>query len=378
MKKINRALTVCMFVTATLSVFGFFGCSKKKSAADESSPAAVSGLDKVTFISPTPLESYDYLAIYAGMALGYFKDEGIDLTLIEQTGTDDMKMIASGQAQFGYPSPGVMWSCVDAGITGVKAVCNYDSIQIFGLATNKSSNIKSFADLKGKTIALGADSWTALMAPIFSGAGMKLSDVKFMTYGNGSYEATASGAVPALATWLSEYCQLVGQGYNFGYLDGNEVAPQVSNSLCTSEALIKSNPGLVQRFVNALTKSMYFCYLNVDAAADLTLLHCPNLKIEWDGAHGAAVGDVEQIFGISSDAQKATVTAGIGKFDLKMCQNAADNLFKAGAISKQYTADGYYTNQFAEAALWDKSKIEADAAAYKCSSPQYAKKYSGS
>jgi ABC-type nitrate/sulfonate/bicarbonate transport system substrate-binding protein len=372
MKKTNKALSVCTFAAAVLSISGFFGCSRK-TAAEGSSSAPAAGPDKVTFISPTPLESYDYLAIYAGMALGYFKDEGIDLTLIEQTGTDDMKMIASGQAQFGYPSPGVMWSCVDAGITGVKAVCNYDSIQIFGLATNKKAGITTFADLKGKTIALGADAWTAIMAPVFSGAGLKLSDVKFMTYGNGSYEATASGSAAALATWLSEYCQLVGQGYDFGYLDGNEVAPQVSNSLCTSEALIKSNPGLVQRFVNALTKSMYFCYLNVDAAADLTLLHCPNLKIEWDGAHGAAVGDVEQLFGISPDDQKAAVAAGIGKFDLKLCQNAADNLLKAGAVSKQYTAGDYYTNQFVNNLSWDKSKIETDAAAYKCSSPQYKK-----
>lgn len=372
MKKTNRALSVCIFAAAVLSISGFFGCSRKTAAAGSSS-APAADLDKVAFISPTPLESYDYLAIYAGMALGYFKDEGIDLSLIEQTGTDDMKMIASGQAQFGYPSPGVMWSCIDAGIAGVKAVCNYDSIQIFGLATNKNAGITTFADLKGKTIALTADSETAIMAPVFSGAGLNLSDVKFMTYGNGTYEATASGAASALATWLGEYCQLVGQGYDFGYLDGNEVAPQVSNSLCTSETLIKSNPDLVQRFVNAFTKSMYFCYLNVDAAADLTLLHCPNLKIEWDGAHGAAMGDVEQMFGISPDDQKAAVAGGIGKFDLKLCQNAADNLLKAGAISKQYTAGGYYTNQFVNNLTWDKSKIEADAAAYKCSSPQYKK-----
>ena len=345
-------------------------CSAKKKTEEKGSAGK---LDTVSFVSPTPLESYDYLAIYAGKKLGYFEAEGIDLKLIEQTGTDDMKMIASGQAQFGYPSPGVMWSCIDAGISGVKAICNYDSIQIFGFAVNKKENITSFGQLKGKNVALATESWSALLAPVLNGAGMKISDVNLVTYGTGRFEAVGSDTVPALGTWLSEYCQLVGQGYDLGYLDGNSVAPQVSNSLCTSEKLIKDNPDLVQRFVNAFTKSMYFCYCNPEAAADITLTTCPNLDISWKGGLGAAKGDVEQIFGVSDDDQKKTIAGGIGKFDMAMCQNAADHLYEAGAVSKKYTASEYYTNEFVDSISWDKNQVESDAAAYKCSSPQYAK-----
>ena len=134
--KVLGFVLACTMGTALLT-----GCG---SDSKKSSSLAVTedGLTKVTFVSPTSLESYDYLAIYAGEYLGYFEDEGLEVELVEQTGTDDVKMLAAGTAQFAYPSPGVMWSCIDAGITDVRAICNYDSIMIFGLAVNPQSGIK--------------------------------------------------------------------------------------------------------------------------------------------------------------------------------------------------------------------------------------------
>lgn len=364
---------ISLLLTLALGAACIAGCTSEsgESSTSPSESSAKDGLTKVTFVSPTALESYDYLAIYVGKYLGYFEDEGLDVELVEQTGTDDMKMLASGTAQFAYPSPGVMWSCIDAGITDVQAICNYDSIMIFGIAVNADAGIESFSDLKGKDVALATESWSSLLAPILNGAGMETTDVNLVTYGDGRYEAVASGSAPALGTWLSEYCQLVGQGYNFEYLDGNTVAPQVSNSLCTSKTFMESDPETVQKFVNAFTKSMYFCYCNPEAAADITLLTCPNLEIEWEGALGAAEGDIKQIFGITEEDMEKTIEYGIGKFDDTLCQNAVDHLYEAGTISNQYTATDYYTNEFVDEISWSKEDVEADAAEYECSSKQY-------
>ncbi len=387
MNKIAKAF-VCVAL-ATALVAGLAACSSApasgssaESAAPASSAAASTeaagsasaegGLTEVTFVSPTALQSYDYLAIYAADYLGYFKEEGIKVKYVEQLGADDVKMVASGTAQFAYPSPGVYNSCIDAGITNVKAIMNYDSVQIFGVALNKSAGIKDWADLKGKDVALYNEAWSSLMSPLLDKAGMKLEDVNMVSYGDGRYEAVKSGKAPAMATWLSEYYQLVGQGYDLDYLDGNKICPQVSNSLVTSDELIQSNPDLVKKFVRAMTKAMYFCYLNPDAAADITLLTCPNLQIDWKGAQGATKGDVMQIFGTSEEEQKKTIEAGIGLFDMTKAQNAADNLLKAGAISTAIDTSKYYSNDFVDTS-WDKAKVEADAKAYTCTSPQYTK-----
>jgi NitT/TauT family transport system substrate-binding protein len=368
-----RKIALCMAII--LIIDGLGGCSKSKKSAggiiQESKEAVPSSLETVAFISPTALESFDNLPLYVGIKMGYFQSEGINLKLIEQTGTDDVKMIASGQAQFGYPSPGVMWSCIDAGITNVKAICNMNPTQMFGIAVRKDSGISTFADLKGKKIAIAVESWSALLAPLLKGAGMGLNDVTLVTYGTGRFEAVASGAAPALFTWLSEYGQLIGQGYKFNYLDGNTIAPQVSNSLCTSTDMINKEPDIVQHFINAFSKSMYFCYCNLDAAADITLLSCPSLDIGWSGAYGAAKGNLQGLFGITENDQKNRIAKGIGRFEMPMCQNTIDHLYESGAIKKEYTASDYYTNEFADKLSWDKSKIESDAAAYVCTSSQY-------
>lgn len=369
----NRTVKrVCSSLMAAVMAAVIAGCGSSSSAeSGGGTEKTADGLDKVTFVSPTALESYDYLAIYAADYLGYFEEEGIDVELVEQIGADDVRMIASGTAQFGYPSPGVFMSSIDAGIDNVVGICNYDSIQIFGIAVNKDSEIKSFEDLKGKDVALYNESWTSLLAPLLDKSGLAMDDINMVSYGDGRYEAVSSGKAAGLGTWLSEYHQLVGQGYKFRYLDGNSICPQVSNSLCTNKELLEKDPDLVKRFVRAFTKGMYFCYCNPEAAADITLLTCPNLEIDWEGARGASEGDVMQIFGTTKEDQKKMVEKGIGLFEMEYCQNAADNLKASGAIKNDLDASKYYTNDYIDTG-WDKASVEEDAANYKCSSEAYA------
>ena len=370
---------VSMSIAAVMSICLLAGCSSGSTGGSTEgtektgSNGESDGLTKVTFVSPTALESFDYLCIYAADYLGYFEDEGLDVEYVEQMGSDDCKMLAAGTAQFAYPSPGVMLSSVDAGVTDIQAILNYDSIQIFGFATNKDANIKDINDLVGKEIASPAEATAAVISPVLDKAGIDPSEVTFITYGDSRYEAVSSGATPALVTWLSEYYQLLGQGYDLDYIDGNEYAPQVSNSLCTSKTFAKENPETVNKFLRAFVKGMYFCYLNPEAAADITLLTCPNLEIDWDGACGASVGDIKQIFGIEEEDMKKDVEDGIGLFDMEMCQMACDNLLSAGTLSNEIKAEDYYTNEYVEpiAESLDKATVEKDAESYECTSEAY-------
>jgi ABC-type nitrate/sulfonate/bicarbonate transport system substrate-binding protein len=381
MEKEKMLKKIGILLLAACMCFALFGCGGSGDSAEDDSTESSSdsgqaeeenggGLDHVTFVSPVALDSFDLMATYAAKHLGYFEEEGIDVEFVEQLGTDDVKMVAAGTAQFSYPSPGVFMSSIDAGIENVKAVANYCSIQIFGIASNKDANIKSWDDLKGKDVALGSESWTPLFTPILHAAGVSPDDVNMVSFGTGRYEACASGQTPALGTWLNEYYQLLGQGYDFDYLDGNTVAPQISNALCTSLDIIENNPDLVRRYIRAFAKGTYFLYLNPEAAADITLLTRPNLVIDWEGAVGAAKGTVMMQFGTDEAEQKERLDAGIGLFDFEYCQNAADNLLAAGAISNPIDASKYYTNEFVDTG-WDKAPIEADAAAYSFSSAVY-------
>lgn len=379
MKKnlLKRLLSIGLI--GVLSVSCFFGCGNSSASSSNASGDLTKdkdGLTEVTFVSPTALESFDYLAIYVAQDMGYFKDEGLKVKLVEQLGSDDCKMLAAGTAQFAYPSPGVMFSSIESGVTDIEAITNYDSVQIFGFAINKDSGIKSVQDLKGKKIATYSNAWDALGAPILQGAGLSNSDVTYVSYGDSRYQAVANGSTPALITWLAEYWQLVGQGYDLDYLDGNDYAAQVSNALCTSKTFAKAHPDIVKKFIRAFLKGLYFCYCNPDAAADITLRTCPNLDINWDGATGAVKGNLQQFFGVDENAEKKYIENGIGIFDMDMCQAAADHLKESGTIKNSYKASDYYTNEYVSEVTkdLDKKTVEADAKAYQCSSKQYKEK----
>ncbi|MDR3365207.1 MAG: ABC transporter substrate-binding protein [Clostridiales Family XIII bacterium] len=377
-----------LMVLAMVMVLAFAGCGGggteagggaaggSLAGADSTSPDSAAGsLKKVSFVAPVALDSFDLMALYAADYLGYFEEEGIDVEFIEQLGTDDVKMVAAGTAQFSYPSPGVFMSSIDAGVDNVTAVANYCAIQIFGIATNKDSGIQSFEDLKGKQIALGSEAWTPLFTPILFKAGVQPEDVEMVSFGAGRYEACASGQTPALGTWLNEYYQLLGQGYDFEYLDGEQVAPQLSNALCTSNDIIESDPELVRSFIRAFVKGQYFLHLNPEACADITLYTRPDLKIDWAGAVGAAKGTDMMELGTTEAEQQARIEAGIGLFDMAYAQNAADNLLAAGAISGEIDASKYYTNDFVDTG-WDKAAVEADAAGYEFVSDVYSEAHS--
>ncbi|MDR0875470.1 MAG: ABC transporter substrate-binding protein [Clostridiales Family XIII bacterium] len=344
--------------------------SSDKGSGDADTGTANSGLKKVTFVGPVALDSFDQVALFAADYLGYFEEEGIDIEFVEQLGTDDVKMVAAGTAQFSYPSPGVFMSSLDAGVDNVTAICSYCSIQIFGVAYNKDSGISDWSDLEGKQMALGSEAWTPLYTPILFKAGLDPEQIEMISFGAGRFEACASGQTPTLGTWLNEYYQLLGQGYDFGYLDGNQVAPQLSNTLITSNDIIENDPDLVRSFIKAFAKGQYFLYLNPEAAADITLYTRPDLKIDWEGAVGAAKGTNEMELGRTEEEQKARVEKGIGYMDLAYAQNAADNLLAAGAISKAIDASQYYTNEFVDPS-WDKAPVEEDAANYEFVSAIY-------
>jgi ABC-type nitrate/sulfonate/bicarbonate transport system substrate-binding protein len=340
------------------------------SAGGGSEAASSGGLEQVKFVAPVALDSFDLMALYAADYLGYFEEEGLAVEFIEQLGTDDVKMVAAGQAQFSYPSPGVFMSSIDAGVDNVTAVCNYCAIQIFGIAFNKESGISDWEDLRGKQIAVGSEAWAPLFTPILFKAGISADEVEFVNYADARYAACEENQTPTLGTWLNEYYQLQGQGYDFGYLSGDEVAPQLSNALVTSNDIIENNPELVKKFTRAFTKGQYFLYLNPEACADITLYTRPNLVIDWEGAVGAAKGTNMMELGIPEEEQIARIEAGIGLFDMTYAQNAADNLLEAGAIQNAIDASQYYTNDYVDNS-WDKAEVEEDAANYEFVSKIY-------
>lgn len=368
-----------MLLVAALAITSLAGCGgstgsssgsaeTSEETSEETGEEASEETVSITIASPTALESFDHAVIYVAQAMGYFEEEGLNVTLADGTGKDT-KMVSAGQAQFSYPSPGLTLAAIEAGLD-IVAVCNWDVVNIFGFAVGKDSGIASWEDFKGKSIALGDASWQSIAEPILAKAGIGAEDVTWEVVGDSRFQAVATGQCDILFTWLCEYGQCIGQGYDFSYFDGNEQIPQLSNGLVTSRAYAEENPDVVKKMTKAYTKAIYFCYANPEAAADTVLAKCPSLEMDKEAAISAMEYCVKSFFGMTEEAQKAYIESGIGLYEEEPWKLAIESSLASGTITKEIDASTVYTNDYV-VNDWDKTEVEEDAAAYEFQSAQF-------
>lgn len=363
MKKL-LSVTLCGALGASLLA----GCG---SSGSESSTGASGDLTTVNMVSPSALASLDLCWVYAADALGFLEEEGIAINMIECTDSSDPKILGTGQADFGGFSPSVGLTAVQSGVDNIEGICNVVAYNMFGIALNKDSGISDWADLNGQQIGFLNDTGSVLYNPILQAAGVDTSTVTYISYGTSEYEALASGQVPAMGTWLSEYYMCEGMGYDWDYLSGHDVLPQIANSLWVNTDFAEKNPDIVKGMVRAVTKAMYACYYNPEVVADLTLARYPAIEITWEGAVGAVEGNAAGMFGIDESEQQANIDAKqIGVYDMDVVAQTVENLKTGGALTDDKDYASHYTNDYTQADI-DYSEVEKVCDSYEFQSAIY-------
>ncbi|MDR0886718.1 MAG: ABC transporter substrate-binding protein, partial [Clostridiales Family XIII bacterium] len=327
-----------------------------------------SKLTHIKIASPTFPESFDQIHHYVPIYLGYFEEEGLEVELVDGTGKDT-KLLQSGDVQFIGPSSGLVLSGREAGLD-LQTVFNECPVNIFGFAVKSDSDIKDWKDFEGKSIALGDASWQPLAEPILQAGGIDTTKIEWVVLGDTRYQGVDKGQADILFTWLGEIGQLLGQGFDFRYFNGDELLPQVSNTIVTTETYAAENPEIVKAYNRALAKGIYFIFNNPEAAADIVLQSVPSLEIDKAGAVSTSDYCVKTYLGVTEEEQKAAIEAGIGTSYDETWTNAIDAALKAGTITKDVDAKDVFTNDYIDNS-WDKAAVEEDAKNYEFKSKQF-------
>ncbi|WP_381791999.1 ABC transporter substrate-binding protein [Streptomyces niveus] len=216
-------------------------------------------LDKVTLT----LNWYPYgehAPFYYGVKEKIFEKHGIDLEIRAGQGSQKtVQATAAGQTDFGWADTPAVISGVDQGVNvkslGVMLQTTPSSVQFFA-----DQNIKTPADIKGKTIAGTAGDALSKTFPIFlEKNGLKLSDVKIQnTDPAGKIAAVISGKTDALLGYASdqgptmadkakkdvEYLRFSENGLNF-----------YSNGLIAGQKILKTDADLTKRMATAVSEA---------------------------------------------------------------------------------------------------------------------------
>jgi ABC-type nitrate/sulfonate/bicarbonate transport system substrate-binding protein len=360
--------TAILLIAALAS---FISCSAQKGKSASSVTAGENGdLETIIFASCVALEFFGDVALYVADDLGYFEQEGLKIQFEEAIGTADAKMVSVGQAQFAFPSPGIILTSIEAGMD-LKAVFSHMPVNIFGFAAKKGV-LNSFADLKGKTIALGDASWSSIGAPIIKAAGLDPDkDVTWVSVGDARYQSTASGETDVLLTWDVEFGYILGLGFDLEYLDADSVLPQLSNTVVVNSKYLDEHHDTVVKFNRALAKGMYFCLQNPAAAADITLKKYPAIDVSFEGGTKTVEWQLESYFG-STEAERKESLEKIGLFHEERWSATIQAAKDSGVIKSAPPLNELYTNEYIDF-LWDRTAVENDARNYVFASDAYKK-----
>jgi NitT/TauT family transport system substrate-binding protein len=258
-------------------------------ACSERAPTpARSGMHKVTYL--TSFGSFGRDAyVYVAAEKGFFRDAGIQVVIKPGTGTDGVKYVATGEADFcAVDFPGGLLQVVNGGLE-VRVIALIQQQSLAAIMAPQSSGISTPSDLVGKSIADIPASTVKLLFPTYAKLATPAFDPTTVRWVNSS----APGLVSLLGTnkvdAISQF--VVGEPtveaasrFQVNVLPYSAVIGDlVGNALWVSNRLATQNPHLVRAFRKALLQGLRYAIDHPGEAGEILAKAVPTTKQETAG-----------------------------------------------------------------------------------------------
>jgi len=223
-----------------------------------------------------------HVPFYYGKEMGYFKQEGIDLTINEGRGSaNTVQVVAAGSDTFGMADSSSLITTASKG-ADVKSVMSLLNSTGFSVVSLASAGIKTPKDLEGKSLAVSpGDPLGQLFRALAAHNKLDMSTIKFVQVDPAAkVVAVLEKRVDALLGGADDQFFLIKykgvEPAALRYADHG--ANIVGMTIMTTGNLIKTKPDLVRRFVRASVRSWEAAKKNPGAAVDAAMKAKPDLN----------------------------------------------------------------------------------------------------
>ncbi|HEX3506723.1 MAG TPA: ABC transporter substrate-binding protein [Xanthobacteraceae bacterium] len=226
--------------------------------------------EEVTYLFPAPSFLPAFMPFHIATKRGYFAANNVAVTF--QTGhggADVAQQVGAGNAALGG-GLGETSMIVRPNGLPVRAVAQLGSHPLFKLVTRKESDVKSFADLRGKklgVIGYQDTGYYALLA-VIAANGMKKTDLEIQAVGPAGVTqlmiAKSLDGIMATPEWADT---IETGGVALDYFDVEKVFPAMAQAILTSDKMIKERPAAVGGFVKAIMQAVRDCIADPAAAS---------------------------------------------------------------------------------------------------------------
>ncbi|HEU4944719.1 MAG TPA: ABC transporter substrate-binding protein [Solirubrobacterales bacterium] len=263
---------VAALLAAASLLAGLAGCG-----GGGAEPGAPVGATLVLDFTPNAVHS----GIYAAQREGFYREEGIDLT-IRQPGesTDAPKLLAAGRADF------AILDIHDLGIArerGLDVVGTMPLVQrpLAAVIARGDRGVSRPVDLEGRTVGVtGLPSDEAVVDSEISADGGEPAKVRRVTIGFNAVSSLAAGKVDAATGfWNAEGIALRQRGVPIRIFKVDEYGapPYPELVLVTSEKTAADEPGLIRSLLAATTRGYELTTRRPAHALDALLAEVPSL-----------------------------------------------------------------------------------------------------
>ncbi|WP_226781204.1 ABC transporter substrate-binding protein [Oceaniglobus trochenteri] len=315
-----------------------------------------------TWISPRgTLEVLDDYGYWIGKKMGYFDGLDIEMQPGPSDGTATVKFVDVGQADMGFPSPGVFAFGLQNGMD-LTSVFHMGALDTFSIAFRKGEGVNDLKQLEGKTILLGSAAWQSIVDPMLAAQGVDVSKITYVEAGWPTWgTALAAGQGDAALSWEGLRAEWVSTGLEFEYWLGVQNSPLPANTFVVRSADVEDpdKAAFLEKYLRGWAMGMEFAHHNPRAAVQAVFEQFPSLAANL-GPELGTMSILQQINVFRGDMDNR---GGWGDHDMESWQT----LFRLMAEingTEEIKAEDVLTNKFIAAANdFDHDKVKADAEA---------------
>jgi len=223
-----------------------------------------------------------HVPFYYGKERGFYKEEGIDLTINEGRGSaNTVQVVGAGSDTFGLADSSSLVAAAAKGVE-IKSVMSLVNSTGFAVVSLASAGIKTPKDLEGRKLAVSpGDPLGQLFRALAASNNLDMSKISFVQVD------PAAKVVSVLEKRVDALLGGADDQYFLIKYKGEEPAALrfadnganiVGMTILTQEATIKNKADLVRRFVKATARSWDETKKNPEGAVDATMKVKPDLN----------------------------------------------------------------------------------------------------
>lgn len=275
--------------------------------------------------------------VYVAIEKGFFRDAGLDVTVVPGVGTDNARLLASGQVDFAGSE--IIGTIVGRAVGGfpVKVVAVTSQSTQAAIASLVDEGIATPKDLEGKTFADLPASIVVRLFPYYAKrAGFDASKVSILPGTPQTLPSLlATGRVDAIGQFTVGVptLQRAAGGRKVRTLKYSQyLKGLLGNGIVTTDSRIQSNPAQVRRFTRAILRGLNYAMQNPGESGHIMQKYVPVVDPVTAGnelrilkhfvqnrctrANGVGYIDVQRVKSTASIVRNAFATQPISYTDL--------------------------------------------------------------